>query len=89
MTVDYRIQCIEQEHGEIAAVGTGGSEGVPDRRWLLAEVRRAIGEGDRFYVISPNTGERVELRLLVGKLSGAFDEVGQDCLRSLRSCRWR
>ncbi len=87
--MDRRILCIEQEQGQIVAVGTGGSEGVPHRRWLLAEVRRAIGEGDRFYVISPNTGEQVELRLLVGTLAGAFDGVGQDCLRALRSCRWR
>lgn len=90
LTVDHRILCIEvEEKGEILAVGTGGEDGVAHRRWVAAEVRRAIGQGDRFYVISPNTGWEAELELLDGLLAGAQDDVGLDCLRGLRPCRWR
>jgi hypothetical protein len=88
-TVDYRILCIEEEEGQILAVGTGGQDGVAHRRWIAAEVRRAIREGDRFYVVSPNTGSEAELQLLDGVLAGAHDELGRDALRGLPSCRWR
>jgi len=87
--VDHRILCIELEQGRIVAVGTGGEDGVAHRRWNPAEVRRAVREGDRFYVVSPNTGWEAELELLDGVLAAARDDIGQDCLHGLRPCRWR
>jgi hypothetical protein len=87
--VDHRILCIEEERGAIVALGTGGEDGVAHRRWIAAEVRRAVREGDSFYVVSPNTGWETPLELIDGALSGARDDVGEDCLRGLRHCRWR
>jgi hypothetical protein len=89
VAVDYRILCIEEERGQIVAVGTGGDDGVANRRWVRAEMVRAIAGGDRFYVLSPNTGWDADLELHDGEIAGAHDEAGEDCLRSLRSCRWR
>ncbi len=87
--MDHRILCIEEEEGQIVAVGTGEDDGVAHRRWTAIELRRALGEGDRFYVISPNTGWDAELELLDGEIASARDDLGQECLRALRSCRWR
>jgi hypothetical protein len=90
--VNHRILCIEKENGQIVAVGTGGADGadgVANRRWTPAEVRRALAEGDRFYVISPNTGSEADLELRDGTIAGARDDIGQECLNRLRSCRWR
>jgi hypothetical protein len=87
--VNHRILCIEQQEDQILAVGTGGEDGVAHRRWLGAEVRRAIGEGERFYVLSPNTGSEAELALRDGRIVAAHDDIGQECLRGLRSCQWR
>lgn len=87
--VDHRILCIEKEEGEILAVGTGGEDGVAHRRWTAAEVRRAAGEGDRFYVVSPNTGCEAEVELRDGTITAARDDIGQECLHGLRFCRWR
>lgn len=87
--MDHRILCIEEEQGLIAAVGTGGEDGVAHRRWTAAEVRRAVGEGDRFYVVSPDTGWDAQLELSNGQLVAAHDDLGLECLRTLRSCRWR
>lgn len=60
-TVDHRILCIEVDADRILGVGTGGEDGIAHRRWVAAEVRRAIGERERFYVISPKTGSEGEL----------------------------
>lgn len=87
--MDHRILCIEEEEGQVVAVGTGGEDGVAHRRWMPTEVRRAIGEGDRFYVVSPNTGWEAELVLSDGRIVAAHDDMGQECLHGLRSCRWR
>jgi hypothetical protein len=87
--VNHRVLCIEDEEGQIAAVGTGGEDGVANRRWVLAEMVRAIAEGERFYVVSPNTGWEAELELGDGVIARARDDSGEDCLQSLRSCRWR
>jgi hypothetical protein len=89
LTVDHRIVCIENQGSEILAVGSGGEDGVAHRRWLPAEVHRAIREGDRFYVVSPNTGWEAELEIRDGAITGARDGLGEDCLYPLRSCRWR
>jgi hypothetical protein len=89
LTVDHRIVCIETEEGQIVAVGTGGEDGIAHRRWLSAEVRRAIADGDRFYVVSPNTGWEADLQLRDGVFAGAVDDIGADCLLALRACRWR
>lgn len=87
--MEHRILCIEEQDGRLLAVGTGGEDGVAHRRWLAAEVHRAIGEGERFYVISPNTGEEADVQLRDGTLAGARDDLGVECLHALRSCRWR
>ncbi len=87
--MDHRILCIEEEQGQILAVGTGAEDGVAHRRWTLAEVMRAVGDGDRFYVVSPNTGWAAELQFLHGTIAGARDDIGEECLHGLRSCRWR
>ncbi len=88
-TVDHRILCIEEEEDRILAVGTGGEDGVAHRRWLAAEVLRAIAEGDRFYVVSPNTGWEADMQVSGGVIAAAQDTLGEECLRALRSCRWR
>lgn len=90
--MNYRVLCIEEEARRIIAVGTGAANGAPgaaDRRWTTTEVRRAIREGDRFYVISPNTGHEADLQVVLGEIVGARDDLGEECLRDLRSCRWR
>jgi hypothetical protein len=87
--MDHRILCIEEEDRQILAVGTGAEDGVAHRRWMLAEVRRAIADGDRFYVVSLNTGWEADLELCDGAIAVARDDLGQECLRGLRSCRWR
>jgi hypothetical protein len=89
LTVDHRILCIEEDEGQTLAVGTGGEDGVAHRRWTAAEVCRAIGEGERFYVVSPSTGWEADLQLRDGRLASATDELGRDCLHGLRDCRWR
>jgi hypothetical protein len=86
--VDHRILCIEEEQDEIVAVGTGDEDGVAHRRWTAAELRRSLAQGDRFFVISPNTGWEAELELRDGAIA-AHDDIGQECLHGLRSCRWR
>jgi hypothetical protein len=87
--VDHRILWIEEEEGEILALGTGGEDGVAHRRWTAAEVRRAIREGERFFLVSPDTGSEAELELLDGSPAGAREHIGEDCLRGLRHCPWR
>jgi hypothetical protein len=87
--MDHRILCIEVEEGGITALGTGGEDGVAHRRWLPAELRRAITEGERFYVTSPTTGWEADLVIGETGLLAAFDDLGEDCLHGLRGCRWR
>jgi hypothetical protein len=87
--VDHRILCLEEEDGRVLAAGTGGEDGVATRRWTAAEVVRAIRGGERFYVVSPNTGWDAQVELDDGEIASALDEAGEDCLRALRSCRWR
>jgi hypothetical protein len=89
VVVDHRILCIEEEAGQIVAVGTGGEDGVANRRWIPAEVVRAITEGERFYLVSPNTGFEADVYLRDGRIAVAADEDGEECLSGLRSCRWR
>jgi hypothetical protein len=86
--MEHRILCIEVEDGEIVAVGTGGEDGVAHRRWVVAEVRRAIEEGERFFIASFSAGAEAEVDVLEDRLrmeSGA----PEDSLAQLRSCRWR
>lgn len=89
MSVSCRVLCIETEDDRTAAVGTGDADGVATRRWTVAEVRRAIAEGERFYTVSPTTGEEAHVELFEDGIRTDPDQLTDNNLDDLRSCRWR
>ena len=55
---DYRIVCVEKQHGHIVAVGTGTEPQKADKRLTVAQVRAALKSGDTFHTVSPTTGKK-------------------------------
>jgi len=57
---DYRIVCVNTEHPHrhITRVGTGDGPARASQMWTVAEVRKALADGDTFHTISPSTGRR-------------------------------
>jgi hypothetical protein len=88
MATSYRVSCVEKDE-RIVAVGTGGSDGVANRRWTVAEVRRALGEGDRFYTVSPSTGNEADVEPFEDAIRTDPDQVTDNNLDDLRLCRWK
>jgi hypothetical protein len=87
--MENRILCIELEADEIVAVGTGGEDGVAHRRWLVAEVARAIVDGERFFAVCPSTGDEVDVEVRAGRICAPADLTSGFSLERLRPCRWR
>jgi hypothetical protein len=55
---NHRIVCVnmEEPHRHITRAGTGITADRHTRSWTIRELREALDEGDRFYVVSPHTG---------------------------------
>ena len=74
---EYRIVCVNRlhtsaEHCHVTDIGTTTVQG--SRRWSAVEVRAAINTGDRFYTVSPTTGETATVE-------------AYDCVCSLKTIR--
>jgi hypothetical protein len=89
MLIEHRIVCVEAQDGRLSAVGTGGDDGVAHRRWTIAEVRRAVGEGERFFMLCPATGLDTDVEVHEQTLRTDPRALGNPRLLDLRSCRWR
>ena len=96
----YRIVCTEQEpesqpatHAHIVAVGTGNDPDRYSNRWTLAEVLKAMTDGDTFYTTGTSSGKTAQVEKVPCKVCGrtiirsAADAVTDNNLDSLRRCR--
>jgi hypothetical protein len=84
---DFRIVCVEKEHGHIIAVGTGTDPAAAERRWTVAEVRAAITKGDLFHTVGTNG-----VKAYVEKFDGIRtkpDHIKNDNLDAQRVCSWK
>jgi hypothetical protein len=64
--VGYRVICIVRgSGGEIEAVGysRNGNGVIYDERWTIGQLREAIEEGKRLYVVDSSTGDQAELEV--------------------------
>jgi len=96
--VRYRIVCDNQmpvnepkSHAHIVELGTGDSGGYT-RRWRLAEVIAAIGQGDTFYTLSSSTGRDASVQAVNCPVCGhmiirsSADAVTDNNLDKLPDC---
>ncbi len=87
----YRVVCVEtkEPHEGIIAVGTSDNgKTTANERWTVAQVRKAIKEGDRFYTVSPSTGDEADVELYGEGIRTNPDEVTDNNLDNLRACSW-
>ena len=88
MSDSYRVVCVEKDK-HIDAVGTSATAAsTADRRWTVAEARREIEEGARFYTVSPTTGEHADVERFEDTIRTNPDEVTDNNLDDLRACAW-
>ncbi|HEX4188959.1 MAG TPA: hypothetical protein VHY83_13770 [Solirubrobacteraceae bacterium] len=86
--MEHRVLCVEVEHCQLVALGTGDEDAGAHRRWTVAEVRRAITEGQRFFLLSSTLGSRLYLECFADELRPVGGILPHELL-GLRSCRWR
>jgi hypothetical protein len=88
----YRVVCVEtkEPHEGIIAVGTSDEDKTKaNKRWTVAEVRKAIKEGQRFYTKSISTEREAEVELYGSDgISTDADGIGDNNLDNLRACSW-
>lgn len=94
-----RIVCVNTEHPHrhIVKVGTGSDPSKASKRWTVAEVRKALENGDRFYTVSPSTGKEADVKADDCKIGGCTvktirskaDAVTDNNLDNLRICVWQ
>lgn len=95
----YRIICTEQEpagvpndRAHIVRVGTGVTATQYSRKWTLAEVIKAMDNGDTFHTVSESTGkiaQVVKYQCAVCKgwhIKSSPDAVKDNNLDNLRTC---
>jgi len=63
---EYRVICVvRRADGHPQALGcSGNGNGVMyDELWTIEQVRAAVQEGHRLYVVNPASGDRIDLDL--------------------------
>ena len=98
MASSFRIVCVttQHPHRHIVDVGTGPDPARAETNRTLTEVRAAIADGDRFYTLSPSTGNKGYVALdecgvrgcAVGTIRSAADADEDNNLDEMRTCRW-
>jgi hypothetical protein len=96
----YRIVCTEQSdppapgHGHILAVGVGDDPSKATERFEVAEVRRKLRAGDRFYTVGIASGDEADVQAFdcwcsVKTIRSDPDQVTDNNLDDLRLCSWK
>ena len=91
---DYRIVCVNRlhtsvQHAHVTDIGTTTAQG--SRPWSALEVRAAISNGDRFFTVSPTTGETAtvepyDCRCGLKTVRSGPDAIADNNLAALPDC---
>jgi hypothetical protein len=82
---DHRIVCVEKDRGHIVAVGIGVTPEKATVRMTVAEVRKALADGNAFHTVSPSTGKKAYVEAFDGIRTKA-DHLKDDNLDEYRIC---
>jgi hypothetical protein len=82
---DYRIVCVEKDHGHIVAVGTGTDPDKVERMWSATEVRKALKARHTFHTVGSDDKKAYVQALVI--IRTRPDHLKNDNLDNLTPCR--
>lgn len=89
---EYRIIClVHRADGHLKALGYSerGDGVMYEGTWTIAEARAVIFQGHRLYLVSPSTGDEVDLEYADGQIRAVSEQAGDMALESLPDCSRR